>query len=80
MLVGFGAGSSYFDAIVELRDGGTGEIIGTIDVDKNSWGLGSLMAAGQTVERFMQGAAKKVAAMLEAARVAAAVNEVPAGN
>ena len=64
--IGFGAGSSFFDATVELRDGETGQLIGEIIVDRNSWPLGGVVAATQTVERFMEGAAKKTAAELEA--------------
>lgn len=59
--VGMGAGSSYFDADVHFTDGATGKSLGTIKVDKNSWGLGGGLASGQTPESFMQGSAKKVA-------------------
>ena len=62
--IGFGAGSSFFDATVELRDGETGELLGEIIVDRNSWPLGGVVAATQTVERFMEGAAKKTASEL----------------
>lgn len=60
-LVGMGAGSSYFDADVRFVDGATGKLLGTMKVDKNSWALGGYIAAGQSPEKFMQGAAKKVA-------------------
>lgn len=60
-LIGLGAGSSYFDAVVELRSGETGALIGSIEVDKNSWPLGGLISATQTPRTFMEGAAKKVA-------------------
>ena len=59
--VGMGAGSSYFDALVEFHQGTTGALLGTITVDKNSWALGGGLAAGQTPEGFMQEAADKVA-------------------
>ncbi len=59
-IVGLGAGSSYFDANVRFIDGGTGAVLGTMSADKNSWVLGGGLAAGQTVESFMNGAAKKV--------------------
>lgn len=59
-LVGLGAGSSYFDANVRFIDGGTGAVLGTMNADKNSWVLGGGLAAGQTVETFMNGAAEKV--------------------
>ena len=60
-LVGFGAGSSYFDADVRFIDGASGKVVGTMKADKNSWGLGGGLAAGQTPETFMKGAAKTVA-------------------
>lgn len=63
--VGMGAGSSYFDATVEFRDGLTRAVLGTIQVDKNSWGLGGLGAAGQTPETFMREAARKIASELQ---------------
>lgn len=66
LFIGFGAGSSFFDATVVLRDGETGQTLGEIVVDRNSWPLGGVVAATQTVERFMNGAAKKTAAELEA--------------
>jgi hypothetical protein len=59
--VGMGAGSSYFDADVRLSDGGSNRQLTLIRADKNSWGLGGGIAAGQTVEVFMREAAKKVA-------------------
>ena len=52
---------SSFDAIVELRDGATGAVLGSMKVDKNSWPLGGMIAATQTPRTFMDGAAKKVA-------------------
>lgn len=67
--IGFGAGSSYFDATVEITDATTGDVLGTITVDKNSWALGGAIASGQTVETFMQGAAKKIAMELESAKL-----------
>lgn len=60
-LVGFGAGSSYFDSVVQFIDAQSSEKIGEIVVDKNSWGLGGFVAAGQTVESFMDDAAAKIA-------------------
>lgn len=60
-LIGFGMGSSYFDSLVKFSDGATGRQIGTIEVDENSWLLGGWIAAGQTTEAFMRGAARKIA-------------------
>jgi hypothetical protein len=58
--IGMGAGSSFFEADVQFRDN-KGVAIGKIKVDKNSWPLGGSLASEQTPERFMDGAAEKVA-------------------
>ena len=61
LMIGMGAGSSYFDADVRFKDNITGSEIGFMKVDKESWGLGGGLAATQSVEHFMQGAARKIA-------------------
>jgi hypothetical protein len=66
--VGMGAGSSYLDATLRFSDADSSEPIGEIVVDKNSWALGGGLAAGQTVQKFMEGAAKKVANQLAEAK------------
>lgn len=66
--IGLGAGSSYFDAVVEFHDGSSDALLGTILVDKNSWVLGGGLAAGQTPEGFMREAAHKVAEELRKAK------------
>ncbi len=60
-LVGFGAGSSYFDSVVKFEDHNNNSIIGEMIVDRNSWALGGGIAASQTVEVFMNEAAEKIA-------------------
>ena len=60
-MIGFGAGSSYFDAIVRFTDAATHEEIGEIKVDRNSWVLGGGYASGQTPEMYMAEAARKIA-------------------
>lgn len=62
LLVGMGAGSAYFDANVRFSDGANGQPLGMIRVDKNSWGLGGVIASTQTVDRFMSAGAEKTAA------------------
>lgn len=62
--VGMGAGSSYFDATTDLSDAETGAKLGQVTTDKNSWALGGGIAASQTVQTFMQGAAERIAAQL----------------
>jgi len=61
MLIGLGAGSSYFDANVRFTANESGELLGQMKVDKNSWALGGGMASGQTVDTYMRAAAKKIA-------------------
>ena len=73
--VGMGAGSSYFDATVQFADADTGEKLGEMLVDKNSWALGGGMAAGQTVQSFMQEAAKKIAAQVAKSKADAAAGK-----
>ncbi|MEM7432737.1 MAG: DUF4410 domain-containing protein [Pseudomonadota bacterium] len=67
-LVGLGAGSTYFDATVNVMDASSGEVLGQIFVDKNSWGLGGVISASQNVEGFMRGGAEKTAEELYRAR------------
>lgn len=66
--IGFGAGSSYFDATVRFTDSDSGSALAEVVVDRNSWGGGGMLAAGQTVESFMQAAAEKIAAEVQKAR------------
>lgn len=66
--IGMGAGSSYFDALVLVSDADTGQQLGQFEVDKNSWALGGGLAADQTVQKFMEAAAKHVAAELSKAK------------
>jgi hypothetical protein len=60
LLIGMGAGSSYFEATTDLTDLPSGASRGTIVTDKNSWALGGAIAASQNVQGFMDGAAKKI--------------------
>jgi uncharacterized protein DUF4410 len=60
-----GAGSSHFEATTDLVDGETGESLGHLTTDKRSWVLGGGLAATQSVQSFMIGAAEKVADQLK---------------
>jgi hypothetical protein len=60
LMIGFGAGNARLDARIELLDGGSGEVLGTWIVDKNSWALGGVVAAGQSPETFLPGAARGI--------------------
>ena len=62
--VGFGAGSSYFDAMVQLTDAESGNVIASASSDNNSWALGGGLAATQTVQSFMDVSATRIAARL----------------
>jgi len=67
-IVGFGAGSTYFDSDVSLSDYASKNVLGEISVDKNSWALGGGIAAGQSVDQFMNEAAQKIAQELVKAK------------
>jgi hypothetical protein len=67
-IVGFNAGNVNFDAALQLIDGGSGAVLGTWIVDKNSWALGGGIAATQTPDEFMAEAARKIGVELSAAR------------
>lgn len=77
LLVGFGAGSSHFDANVNLRDSENDQKLGEIIVDKKSWALGGIMASTQTVDGFMNGAAKKIASEVADAKGVVAAGSEP---
>jgi hypothetical protein len=64
LLVGFGAGSSYFDALVQLTDAESGTVIASASTDNNSWVLGGGLAATQTVQSFMELSATRIASRL----------------
>lgn len=69
LFIGMGAGSTYFDANVQLTDALTGNNIGEIVVDKNSWGLGGSIAATQNIDYFMKQSAEKIANELAASKI-----------
>lgn len=60
-MIGFGAGSSYLDAVVNFYDGSTNELIGVINVNKNSWVLGGALASAQDPRSYMNEASNKIA-------------------
>ncbi|HEV2434994.1 MAG TPA: DUF4410 domain-containing protein [Verrucomicrobiae bacterium] len=69
LLIGLGAGSSYFDATVDFKDGTTSDILANQKIDKNSWVLGGGIAATQTPDEFMQEAAEVLAEDLSTAKL-----------
>jgi hypothetical protein len=75
LLVGFGAGTANFDSKLQLIDGGTGAVLGTWLVDKNSWALGGVFAVSQKPEDFMQEAAKKIGTELFDKRKAGSIRK-----
>lgn len=67
-MIGLGAGSSYFDSIVRFSDNVTGDSLGEIKIDKNSWVLGGGIASTQTVEGYMKNSAAKIVEEINEAR------------
>lgn len=61
LMIGFGAGSSVFDAKVVFKDNVTQKEIGQIDVNKMSWLLGGMIASGQDVKDHMHSSADCIA-------------------
>lgn len=61
-------GETKFNAVVHFTDAQTGEELGTILVDKNSFPLGGWAAITQTVDSLMGAPAQKVAEELAIAR------------
>ena len=69
MVTGF-VGQAHFEATVTVADNATGEVLGSFEVDRNSWPLpiGASTNAVQNVGMFMNGAAKRIADELAIAR------------
>ncbi|TAG08446.1 MAG: DUF4410 domain-containing protein [Verrucomicrobia bacterium] len=61
LVVGFGAGSSEFNATATFSDGKSGKSLGTIVADKNSWALGGGIAATQDADSFIPSVSKHIA-------------------
>jgi hypothetical protein len=61
LMIGFGAGSSEFDATAVFTDGKSGKSLGTIVADKSSWALGGGIAATQDAESFIPSVSKHIA-------------------
>jgi hypothetical protein len=74
-LTGF-AGQTHFDATVQVTDSGSGKILATLTVDRNSWPLpvGASASTLQTTNYFMNNAAKKIADELAAKKKGQARN------
>ena len=68
-LTGF-AGQTHLEADVSVADAGSGKVLATMKVDRNSWPLpvGASLSTLQTTGFFMNEAAKKIAAELVAKR------------
>jgi len=73
--IGYGVGSTYFDANISFTDLVSNEVIGNMKVDKNSWPLGGGIATMQTIDSFMQGAAKKISKELVSAKSSVGTKE-----
>ena len=68
LMIGFGAGSSYFNAKVYFKDNITKNILGHIDVNKQSWALGGAIAGTQDLRSHMESAASKIASEIAKAK------------
>lgn len=68
MLVGFGAGSSHFDAKVYAKDNSTKKTLADIKVDHHSWALGGAIAGAQDVKSHMNTASVKIASEVAKAK------------
>lgn len=75
-LTGF-AGQTHLEADVTAADAGSGSVLATMKVDRNSWPLpvGASMSTLQTTGFFMNEAAKKIAAELVAKKNGAAASK-----
>lgn len=60
-MIGFGAGSSNFDADVNILDNKSKKKLASMKADKTSWALGGAIAAGQNIDVHMQDVAQKIA-------------------
>lgn len=60
LIIGCGAGSSYFDANVHFKNNQTKKVLGNIDVSKMSWALGGGIAALQDVKSHMEAASDRI--------------------
>jgi len=69
VVTGF-VGQAHFEAEVTVADIESGEVLGTFDVDRNSWPLpiGASSNAVQNVGMFMSGAANRIADEMAVAR------------
>jgi hypothetical protein len=67
-LIGFGAGSSRFDAQVLFKDNKTKALLGNVGVNKMSWALGGLVASSQDVKSHMECAAGRIAEEVKKAK------------
>jgi len=68
LLIGLGAGSSHFDATVNIKDCTTKEILGVVKVDKMSWALGGGIAASHDVNYHMKSSSKAIGDQLAKAK------------
>ncbi|WP_068082828.1 DUF4410 domain-containing protein [Polycladidibacter stylochi] len=68
-MIGFGFGSSHFDADVVVSDARTGTDLGHIKVDKHSWLLGGAIASTQDARSFMPVAAQSIADELKKSKL-----------
>lgn len=61
VVIGYGVGTAFLDADITLYDAYSNEQIGLLEVDRNSWVLGGVLAIAHNVNYFMDKAADKIA-------------------
>ncbi len=61
ILIGLGAGSSHFNAKINIKDNETKELLGSMDANKMSWALGGTIAGSQDVKSHMNSVADSIA-------------------
>ncbi|WP_341747440.1 MULTISPECIES: DUF4410 domain-containing protein [unclassified Candidatus Tisiphia] len=67
-LIGFGVGSSHFNAKINIKDNETKKLLGSIDANKMSWALGGVIAGSQDVKSHMNSVASNIACECEIAK------------
>ena len=66
LLIGMFSGRSRLEGVIRFADNRSSDAIGEMSIDPHSWVLGGLLAAGQTVDDYMEKAAEKVADEIKA--------------
>jgi hypothetical protein len=66
--IGMGLGMAHFDAVVRFSDANTGQLLGEMVIDLNSWPLGGPFGIAADALEFMRESAKRIAKQLSKAK------------